>query len=118
MDSDGNNSSGLNALKLACLKKNFVSFKDLAPGEYIIKTFTVVDTTHGRRVRIDLADTYMYLPERFAIALTESAVLELNKTPKVMVFQGKDKNDRDRLILDFREYSYFAELLSDFPLDD
>lgn len=118
MNGDGNNSPGLDALKLACLKKKFTSFKDIVPGEYIVDKFTIVDTTHGKRIRIDLRDSYMYLPERFASALTESALVELNKTPKVMVYGGKDRDDRDRLILDFREYSYFAELLSDFQLDE
>lgn len=118
MSYNQNESSALNALKLACIKKNFVSFKEINSGEYIVEKFTVVDTSHGKRVRIDLRDSYMYLPERFVGALTEPVLAELNKSPKVMVYGGKDSSNRDRLILDFREYSYFAELLTDFPLED
>lgn len=110
-------SSGLLALKMACMKRTFKSFKELLPGEYIIRNFTVVDTLHGKRVRIDLNDlTYMYLPERFNNVLSQEKIDDLNQSSKIMVFSGKDSTDRDRLILDFRDPSYFTEML-DFVLE-
>lgn len=104
----------LGALKSACVKKQNESFKDLQPGEYLVYKFTEVSTTHGNRIRIDLLDTYMILPERFAKILTEPIIDDLNKSTKVMIYGGKDSSNRDRLILDFRDESYFADLLSHY----
>lgn len=117
MSENKDESSALSALKMACLKRNFKSFKDLMPGEYIVKNFSIVNSTHGPRIRIDLADyTYMYLPERFINVLTQDKIDTLNLTPKVMIFSGKETTNRDRLILDFRELSYMTEML-DFILE-
>lgn len=99
----------LNALKSACSKKKYQSFKDLEHGEYIVNHFSIIETSHGPRVRIDLDDKYMYLPERF-VKTIGSHIDVLNKSSKVMVYSGKDSSDRDRLILDFRGSSYFADL--------
>lgn len=55
----------------------------------------------------------MYLPERFNTALTQQAVDELNKNPKIMVYGGKDANAQNRLILDFKDASYYADLFPD-----
>lgn len=103
--------SAMLVLKNACLKKPYKSFKDLAPGEYIIKQFSVVTSKYeGKRiVRIDMEESYMYLPERFATSMTDAIIAELNASPKIMVFTGKDMNDRERLILDFHDVSYFAQ---------
>lgn len=104
--------SALAALKMCGVKKTFKSFKDLPVGEYIIDRFTHVDTSHGRRVRVDMGNAYMYLPERYT-DLSEDKINTLNKTPKIMVYDGKDPADRDRLILDFRDtQTYFADLLT------
>lgn len=104
----------LNALKTACSKKKYQSFKDLEPGEYIVNHFTIVETMNGTRLRIELDDKYMYLPERFVRTIGPHIDV-LNKSPKVMVFSGKDSSDRDRLILDFRGSSYFADIFEFDP---
>lgn len=94
----------LSALKNACThKKSYKSFKDIPHGEYVIHRFSLAKTVHGKKVRIDLDDTYMYLPERFADALSESVIQELNLKPKIMVYEGKDAAQKDRLILDFKD---------------
>lgn len=103
--------SALNTLKTACLKKPFASFKDLSPGDYIVNHFTFVETKHGKRVRIDLDNTYMYLPERFAASLSEAAMENLNQSSKVMTYSGKDAADQNRLILDFNDIDTFAQTL-------
>lgn len=124
-DNDNTTSSAaLNALKAACSRRNFgvfknfinfkkfASFKDLLPGEYIVKQFSIVSTTYGDRVRIDLHDSYMFLPKSFLKTLTPEVITDLNKSPKMMVYEGKDADNRDALILDFNEVSYFdSELL-------
>lgn len=95
----------LTALKNACVQKiTYKSFKDIQHGEYVIRRFSLAKTIHGKKVRIELDnDTYMYLPERFADALTESVIQELNSKPKIMVYKGKDAAQKDRLILDFKD---------------
>lgn len=100
--------SALNALQKACLKKPFRSFKDLDVGEYIVESFALVETKFGKRLRINLVDTYMYLPERFSMSLDDAALSELNSSPKIMVYSGKDMTDKDRLMLDFKDVPYFA----------
>lgn len=100
-------SVALNTLKAACVHKKFASFKDLLPGEYIINKFSIVNTTFGDRIRIDLQDSYMYLPESFLKTLTAELLDDLNKSPKIMVYHGKDSNNHNALILDFNDVSYF-----------
>lgn len=115
MTSNSKNTSlaALNTLKAACTHKKYVSFKDLSNGEYIVNKFSIVNTVYGERIRIDLQDTYMYLPQSFLKTLTSEVLDELNKSPKVMVYQGKDSNNHNALILDFNDVSYFdSELLS------
>lgn len=105
--------SALNLLQTACLKKSYKSFKDLPVGSYFIKSFSLADTDHGKRVRIEIEDTFMFLPERFASSLDEAAIKELNSTPKIMIYSGKDAAVQNRLILDFQEVAYYTdELLS------
>lgn len=101
----------LSLLKEACLKKSFKSFKNVQPGEYIVSLFEKCETDHGERVRISIDDFYMYLPERFNKPLSHEKINELNKTPKIMVYGGKDGDAQNRLILDFKEASYFTEML-------
>ncbi|DAC81321.1 hypothetical protein QKK82_gp03 [Mayetiola barley midge adintovirus] len=101
--------SALNKLKTACIKKPFKSFKDLAVGEYIVNSFVVVETkNYGQRIRINLDEYYMYLPERFQQMLDAATIAELNGGPKVMIYSGKDATDQNRLILDFQDVAYFA----------
>lgn len=89
----------IKSLKTACQAKNFHSFRNLAPGDYVVHRFTLVQTTHGQRIRVDFEETYMYLPERFAQILTPEKIETLNSslTPKLMmIFGGKDRDNRDR----------------------
>lgn len=114
MASNNNSSASdaLNTLKMLGVKKSYQSFKDLVPGEYIIEKFKRVETSHGGRVRIDIGTTYMLLPERYN-DLSDDDIKLLNSTPKVMVYDGKDSDNLNRLILDFRDtQTYFAEALN------
>lgn len=97
----------LNTLKAACVHKKFVSFKDLSPGDYIVNKFSVVNTTYGERIRMDLHDTYMYLPESFLKQVKPELLDALTKrTPKMMTYKGKDANNRNALMLDFNPVDY------------
>lgn len=99
--------SVLNDLQNACINRTYQSFKDIQPGEYIVNFFSIVDTKHGVRIRIDMAQEFMLLPERFAKTLTAEKISLLNLKPKIMVYGGKDSTNRDRLILTFREADEF-----------
>lgn len=110
----------LSLLKEACLKKSFKSFNHLQPGEYIVSLFEKYETDHGERVRITIDDFYMYLPERFNKSLSQEVIDDLNKSPKIMVYGGKDVGAQNRLILDFKDASYFTEMLGSeiFPVNE
>lgn len=94
----------LNTLQKSCLKRPYKGFKDLEHGDYTIQSFSFSNTDHGKRVRVDMDDCYMYLPKRFADSLDQAAINELSKSPKIMTYSGKDHEERDRLILEFKEY--------------
>ena len=104
--------AALNTLKAACSHKKFASFKDFSPGEYIVTKFSIVNTVYGERIRIDLHDSYMYLPQCFLKTLKPEVLEDLNKSPKVMTYEGKDGNNHNALVLDFNEVGYYdSELL-------
>lgn len=103
--------SALEKLKAACGKKtskSYKSFKDLDAGEYIVYDFSWIQTSHGRRIRVTLDDYFMYLPERFSTSLDDAEIAELNSSPKVMVYGGKNPSENNRLILDFHELHHLA----------
>lgn len=112
MSDNENLKAAMDALNMACTKKTYQSFKNLQPGEYIVHQFSIVDTAHGKRVRIDLLESYMLLPERFIHQLGPEKISVLNKAQKIMVYGGKDSSDRDRLILGFRSDAYYAEMFN------
>lgn len=103
----------LTLLRETCVKKQYKSFKNLNPGEYIVTLFEKFLTTHGERVRITVDNCYMYLPERFNKSLSQEQIDELNKSPKIMIYGGKDANEQNRLILDFKDAAYYTELFAD-----
>lgn len=94
--------SVIELLKAVCLNKPYKSFKDQTNGDYIIENFSIVKTSHGDRVRIELHDCFMFLPERFMRVLDASALDHLKNTTVMMTYSGRDLNNRGRLILDFQ----------------
>lgn len=113
----------LSILKGACAATNkskrvlmpIRSFTNLPPGEYIATNFEkVVTKDFGERLRLVVnSEFYMFLPNRFNEALTMEKVNELNLSPKIMVYGGKDNSRKDRLILDFKEPAYYVEQFVD-----
>lgn len=81
---------------MACEPKTFQSFSNLEPGEYPVHRFTIVSTDYGTRVRVDFEKTYMFLPVRFVEMLKPEELEYLNKSPPMMIYGGKDRNNRDR----------------------
>lgn len=86
----------MEALKAACKKLKYQSFEDFKSGEYIVKQFSLVDTKYGKRIKVELSDVYLFLPERFNSAATPEGIAELNSTPKVMIYTGKDMTNQNR----------------------
>lgn len=108
--------SVMNELKNACQKKTYLGFKNLQPGEYIVNLFSIVETTHGKRVRVDSGENYLLLPERFVKIMTPEKIIILNLSSKIMVYSGKDSSDRDRLLLDFRDADDYMNDLVNFNM--
>lgn len=110
MANKSTSATSMAALQSACEQKNFQSFKNLKIGEYYVKKFIRVETQHGKRVQIELATgEYMFLPERYLSTLTDEICADLSKAPKIMTYSGKDPNNGNRLILDFKAVEYFAD---------
>lgn len=93
--------SAIDILKSACANKPFKSFKNLTIGDYVVDNFQRVITDYGDRLRVELHDCVMYLPERFSHLLTDDHLTELNESTVVMSYSGKDSNAHNRLLLDF-----------------
>lgn len=90
--------NALQALQTACEPRNFKSFKDLEVGEYPVRGFSLVNTQHGQRLRVDLEDCYLFLPERFVLHMNADFIAKLNSTKKLMVYSGKDLVNKQRYV--------------------
>ena len=103
--------ASLSLLKTLCYEKNVVAFKDIEIGEYLIHEFALVHTTWGARVRLDLGDKAIFLPERFAKMKPED-VEALNSSQKILCYMGKDPARKNKLLIDFKEAVEYAEGIS------
>lgn len=83
--------SALDLLNKVCEKRAYISFKELKSGNYSVKSFILVETkNYGTRVRVDLEENYVLLPERFTSVCSNPSILELvSKGNLYMVFGGK-----------------------------
>lgn len=93
--------AAITILKNAGTSKPFKSFKDLEIGEYAIEKFDLVPTTYGIRIRIQLQDSFLFLPQRYAEAIGDQSINDLNLSSVIMTYSGKDPKNQNRLILDF-----------------
>lgn len=85
--------SQLEALRVGKEHKNF---SDLQFGDYVIQKFSLINTIHGTRIRIEIDDWFMILPGSYP-GLMEEDLTELNKFSIVMTYSGKDVNNRIHL---------------------
>lgn len=92
----------MDALLAACSKvTSYMSFDALPIGEHRVSNFFKTDSKYGQRVRVNVGEKYVYLPERFS-CLTSNDLKQLNKTPTIMIYGGKDRSNQDRLKIDFK----------------
>lgn len=95
--------SGVDKLNASCVVFPYISFNDLAPGDYIVNHFAVVETKFGKRIRVEIDNGYLLLPGRCIRRVDKATINELNKTPKHMTYSGKDHGQKDRLIISFND---------------
>lgn len=90
--------SVFSTLKNACSweenkSPTYKNFDQLDIGEHKIKQFAIKDTQYGTRIQVTIEDFYVFLPARFSDKITsESEIDELNATPCIMIYKGKEKN--------------------------
>lgn len=93
------------SLNSAASKKvlRYKRFGDLDVGTYIVKSFKIKNGDYGLRVLVEIDNFYMTLPLRFSDKInSEEQVAELNAKKWKMVYGGKNANEFNRLILNFK----------------
>ena len=93
--------SAFQLLKNASNPKPIANFDNLPVGDYFISNFALVETKFGLRLRLDLGDKILFLPERFAIGFTAEKVSELNEGHYLLLYKGKECSQNNKLIIDF-----------------
>lgn len=89
----------MEALLESCAVRSYKSFADLKVGDYPVRKFGFADTKHGKRLRVDLTDFYVFLPERFQIEnFPPSRIEELNSTDIILEFKGKEPGANGRYV--------------------
>lgn len=94
----------MEALQDACSKvSSYINFDKLPLGEHKVADFHKVSTQFGPRIRVSVDDQhYMFLPERLS-SLNAETLKKLNQKPRIMVYSGKDRENNDRLNIEFKE---------------
>lgn len=100
--------SAFNILKNASNSKPITNFNKLDFGDYFISSFTLVETKFGPRLRLDLGDKLVLLPERFSAGFTAEKIQELNEENFLLVYKGKEKAQNNKLVLDFLRVEEFV----------
>lgn len=63
-----------------------------------------METQYGKKLAVVTDQFTCILPDRFAhIVVTEGAIEELNQTPCVMKYSGKDAKRQNRIMVDFEK---------------
>lgn len=78
-------------------------FDDLANGEYLVKSFKLKETPFGLRLYAQIDDFYLILPPRYTDKINSGEqVQELNEKKMKMVYNGKNKDEFNKLMIDFK----------------
>ena len=86
-------------------EKPFRSFGELKVGEaYPILHFRrVTDKKIGTRLRIEIEDFLITMPERFVKGLTDELLEEMNSNRYRLLYKGKDSTRFNRIMVDFEK---------------
>lgn len=98
----------LSLLKSVCNNKPYTNFEKLAVGDYFISSFALIQSKFGLRLRVDIGDKVVILPERFAVLFTEEQIEELNRGEYIMIYKGKETSNNNKLILDFETVDSYS----------
>lgn len=87
----------MEALLSSCEHRPYKSFSTLDCGEYPVTKFSISETKYGDRIRVDLKECYVFLPQRFSVDLfNEQAIKDLNSQDIVMIYRGKGSEVNSR----------------------
>lgn len=71
------------------MPKGLTRLGDLPLGEYLVHKFALCETRYGTKLKLDLGDKYVILPNSATKGLTTpSNVAELNTLPQIFVWGG------------------------------
>lgn len=97
-------SLGLDLLKKACNAISYLKFDDLEIGrQYSIERFELFsETKYGACIVVYINGDMLYLPKRFnKIFKTAEQIENLNKFKHVLIYNGKDETQGNRVLVDF-----------------
>lgn len=108
--------AALDILKSQCTSKPYTSFDNLPLGDYLISSFKLINLKNfGIRLRLDLGDKVVFLPERFSRNFTEQHCAEMNCGQYIFKYLGKDVNNHNKLMVDFVQLpDYDASVYANF----
>lgn len=87
----------METLLTSCEHRPYRSFTTLECGEYPVTKFSISDTKFGKRIRVDLRECYVFLPQRFSVELfNEEVIKDLNSQDIVLIFRGKGSEANSR----------------------
>lgn len=79
-------------------------FDDLKVGTYSVDSFSMKNTRYGKRIFVNIEDFCVVLPPRFMERINKPQQIDnLNAEHYNMIYRGKDKNQKDLLLLSFVE---------------
>lgn len=92
------------------------SFKNLKVGCYPVVRFQFANTKYGPKVIVVTKDFAVFLPPRFSAEVTcKEDVDKMNEdnkaTPMMMVYQGKDPEQNNRVDLTFEKIDFEENLI-------
>lgn len=78
-------------------------FENLDHGTYLVKSFKLKDTPYGLRLFVQIDDFYLILPPRYTDKINSDEQLkELNDGKFKMIYRGKNKDEFNKLMIDFK----------------
>lgn len=94
-------------------------FDNLAPGEYLVKSFKLKETNFGLKLYVQINDYYLVLPQRYADKINSDEQLkEINEKKYKMVYKGKNKDEFNKLMIDFVALKSDENIASDSDSDE
>lgn len=78
-------------------------FENLDRGTYLVKSFDLKDTPFGIRLFVKIDDFNIILPQRYSDKInSDDQLKELNDGKYKMIYRGKNKDEYNKLMIDFK----------------